>query len=160
MADLPSGRLVGGFGYKYPFVVSSEAIHTFRSGSRERGAQFARHEVIGQKARLEPTRTDLDEITLEVVLDQALGVPPSLVAYMLNQIKELHETWPLFIGPYPMGEFVIVRISEGWDTFGRLGAIERMTVSITFLENADGKLTARAKAAAKSAWGRVTSGLG
>lgn len=159
MANVPSGRPVGAFGY-YPFFVSSEAVHTFRSGTRERGAQFARHEVIGQRARVEAINTDLDEITLEVVLDRALGVPPEAMAIALNQIKELQESWPLFVGPVPKGEFFITKISEAWDRFGTFGAIDRMTMQITFLEDAEGKRTARAKAALSSAMGRASSGLG
>lgn len=130
------GRPVGAFG-PYAFFVSADAIHTFSKGGRTRGARFAQQEVIGGKDRLEATTPELDEVTLEVVLDQALGVPPEALAIALNQIKELQESWPLFVGPVYKGHFVIRGISESWERFGRIGAIERMTLSISFLEDAD-----------------------
>jgi phage protein U len=138
------GRPVGAFG-PYVFYVSADLVHTFQSGSRERGASFVQHRVIGQKDRLEPIAVELDQVTLDVVLDQELGVPPTATAVALNQLKELQQSWPLFIGPYPLGEFVITKISEDWKRFARLGAIARMKLSISFLEQADGPLTVRAK---------------
>jgi hypothetical protein len=130
------GRFVGAFG-PYAFYASADVVHTFCRGTRQRGAVFARHRVIGSKDRIEPIAPELDEVSLEVVLDQAHRVIPEALAILLNQLKELQGAWPLFVGPIYKGHFVITRIAENWERFGKFGEIERMIVSISFLEDAD-----------------------
>lgn len=129
--------LVGAYG-PVVFSVSSELVRTFRAGAQERGAVFAVHDVIGRKARLEPLEDELATARLEIRLDQDLGTSPTLELYALNELMKLKLPWPLFLGPVPMGEFVLTGIAEEWRRFTRIGVMSAASVVLHLLEDADG----------------------
>jgi hypothetical protein len=99
--------------------------------------------VIGRPPRLEPLNDELDQVSLEVHLDQNLGTAPAAELILLNQLKKLQLPWPLFLGPVPVGEFVIMKIREGWKRFTGAGVLASVAISLELLEDADGPLTAR-----------------
>lgn len=138
--------IVGAFG-PVVFSVSSDVVRTFRSGSRERGSSFATHEVIGRPARLEPMTRELDEVKLEVDLNHDLGVSPTAELSLLDELMDLQMPWPLFLGPFPMGEYVLTKIGEEWKRFTRAGVLSAVTVSLNLLENSDGVWASRVKRA-------------
>jgi len=139
--------IVGAFG-PVVFSVSSDVVRTFRAGSRERGAAFATHEVIGRPARLEPLTRELDQVRLEVNLDHDLGTSPTLELLALDELMDLQMAWPLILGPFPMGEYVLTKITEEWRRFTRAGVLASVAVSLHLLQDADGVWAARAKRAA------------
>ena len=134
--------IVGAFGL-VPFEVSRERVRTIREGKRERGAVFVAHDVMGRPDRIEPMKVELDQVSLEVSLDQALGVVPSAELILLNQYKNLQMSWPLFLGPIPLGEFVITKINETWRRFSSGGVLASVGVTLDLLEDVDGPLAMR-----------------
>lgn len=134
--------IVGVYGL-IPFEVSDGRVRTFSDGKRERASSYAIHEVIGMPPRLEPLNDELDQVSMVIKLDQELGVSPAAELILLNQFKSLQMPWPLFIGPVPIGEFVITKISETWKRHTGAGVISSASVAIELLEDADGPLKAR-----------------
>ena len=134
--------IVGAYG-PVVFSVSSDVVRTFRNGTRSRESVFARHAVIGRAPRIEPLNDELDTASIEIRLDQDLGTSPALELEAINELKKLQRAWPLILGPVPMGEYVIVKISEEWRRFTRLGALASVSVTLDLLEDADGPLTTR-----------------
>lgn len=129
--------LVGAYG-PVVFEVSEDRVRTFQVGSRERGATFAVHDVLGRKQRLEPLEEELAQVKLEINLDANLGTTPAAELYALNELMRLQLPWPLFLGPVPMGEYVLTGVTETWRRCTRLGILEAVTVVLALLEDADG----------------------
>lgn len=134
--------IVGAFG-PIVFSVSSDVVRTFRNGSRERGTTFATHEPIGHPPRLEPTSRELDQVKLEIELDHDLGTSPAVELVALNELMDLQMPWPLILGPVPMGEYVLTKISEEWKRFTRAGVLAKVAISVSLLEDSDGQWAAR-----------------
>ena len=139
--------IVGAYG-PVVFSVSADVVRTFRGGSRERETTFAVHEPIGHAPRLEPTSPVLDKVKLEINLDHDLGTSPALELVALSELMDLQMTWPLILGPIPMGEYVLTNISEEWRRFTRAGVLAKVAVSISLLQDTDGLWAARLKRAA------------
>jgi len=134
--------IVGAFG-PVVFSASADMVRTFRAGFRDRGSSFAQHEVIGHAPRLEPLNPELTEVRLEVVLDHDLGTVPTLELLALAELMDLQMTWPLFLGPFPMGEFVLTKISEEWRRFTRAGVLAKVSVSLHLLQDSEGQWAKR-----------------
>jgi hypothetical protein len=134
--------IVGAYG-PIVFSVSADVVRTFRGGSRKRETTFAVHEPIGHAPRLEPTSPVLDQVELEINLDQDLGTSPALELVALGELMDLQMTWPLILGPIPMGEYVLTKISEEWRRFTRHGVLAKVAVNISLLQDTDGQWAER-----------------
>ena len=128
--------IVGAFG-PIVFSVSSDVVRTFRSGTRKRSTVFYPHAVIGRAPRLEAAAPELDEVDLEIKLDQNLGTSPAIELYALNEIMALQSSWPLFLGPVPVGEYVLTEIKEEWRRFTGAGVLASAIVGLHLLQDAE-----------------------
>jgi hypothetical protein len=129
--------IVGAFG-PVVFSVSADVVRTFRNASRERGTTFAVHEPIGHAPRLEPTSPELAKVRLEINLDHGLGTSPAIELVALGQLMDLQMPWPLILGPVPMGEYVLTKITEDWKRFTRIGVLAQAAVVLELLQDTDG----------------------
>lgn len=114
--------MIGTFG-KLVFETSAKKIHTFDEFERRSSAAFAEHKVINGKPRLERTGDNLDEITFTIRLDLHLGVDPAEQIKKTRDMKSAGKPGTLIIGGVPLGDFVIISLSEKWpeiDNRGRL----------------------------------------
>lgn len=128
--------IVGSFG-PVVFMVSSEVVRTFSSGSRERSTNFHTHQVIGRAPRLEAGDPGLDRVNLEIKLDHSLGTSPAYELAALNELMQLQETWPLILGPVPIGEYVLIQIEEEWSRFTGSGALAAASVKLSLLQDSE-----------------------
>ncbi len=108
---------------KLVFETSSTKIHTFDDFQRQGSATFAEHKVINGKPRLEFTGDDLDKISFTIRLDLHLGVDPATQIKIAWEMKSAGKPGTMIVGGVPLGDFVILSLSEKWkavDGKGRL----------------------------------------
>lgn len=108
---------------KLVFETSASKILTFADFERRGTATFAEHTVISGKPRLEFTGDNLDQVSFTVRLDLHLGVDPAEQIKKVREMKSAGKPGTLIIGGVPLGDFVIINLSEKWqeiDNRGRL----------------------------------------
>ncbi len=108
---------------KLVFETSASKILTFDEFERKGAATFAEHKVINGKPRLEFTGDNLDMVSFMIRLDLHLGVDPAEQIKKARDMKSAGEPGTLIIGGTPLGDFVIISLSEKWpevDNRGRL----------------------------------------
>ena len=66
---------VGSLG-ELPFVCSQDKVRTFKDLTRDLGARWAKHEVIGKKPALEYVGPELMSASLTIRFDLSLGISP------------------------------------------------------------------------------------
>lgn len=105
------------------FEVNSSVVRTWKTLRRTGKAAFARHEVVDGKPRLQFTGEDIDEVSLTMTLNAALGVNPLNEIKILREIKAEGKEQRLVIGGENFGKFVLETFEDEWrktDGRGRL----------------------------------------
>lgn len=107
------------------FEVSSYRVLTFDDFKRKSAHDFAEHKVHLRKPVLESVGNKLEEISLTIILMEALGVDPAEEADRLREMCLEGEPNYLIIGDEAIGDcqFVIAEISEdvqSWSPFGKI----------------------------------------
>ncbi len=95
-----------------PFVCSYGKVLTFSDFSKDNSVRFAKHDVIGQKPKLEFIGQELSTISLKIRLDVSLGVAPKVILKHLNAMMTNGMHKSLVIGGEYIGRYVIESISE------------------------------------------------
>lgn len=105
--------VIGMFGV-IPFYCSDRAVMTFNNLNRSNKMRWAKHDVIGQKPKLEKVGLDLRTVSFTMRLDQQLlsSLPPAAAILLFTKILEKGEAQTLLIGGEIMGKYVIESIDE------------------------------------------------
>lgn len=103
--------VIGALG-SLPFVCSYGKVLTFSDFSKDNSVRFAKHDIIGQKPKLEFVGYELSTISLKIRLDVSLGVLPAVVLKHLNAMMNNGMHKSLVIGGEYIGRFVIESIGE------------------------------------------------
>lgn len=102
---------IGSLG-ELPFVCSEDKVRTFSELTRDLGARWARHDVIGKKPILEFVGPDLMSASMRIRFDVSLGVAPEEGLDRLKRMLENKQYKTLVVGGETLGRFVIESISE------------------------------------------------
>ena len=118
------------------FEVSSYRTLTFDDYKRKTAHDFAEHKVHLRKPVLESVGNKLEEISLSIILMEALGVAPAEEAGRLRDMCAAGEPNFLIIGDEAIGDclFVIEEISEDVQTWSPFGKIINSKLSLKLKE--------------------------
>ncbi|MCG8639138.1 MAG: phage tail protein [Desulfobacterales bacterium] len=125
--------MIGTFG-NIVFETSQAKILTFDNFKRSGSASFAEHPVLDDKPRLQHTGTALDEITFSVSLNKYLGVSPADELQKFRDAKDRGEALKLMIGGKSLGDFVLTRVDDTWQTVDNQGRPVKTGLELTIRE--------------------------
>lgn len=103
--------LIGTLG-ELPFITAFGRVLTFNDLSRETGARWGQHDVIGKKPKIEYIGPELNTVSLKMRFDTSLGVPPLVGLTRLQRMMENKKYKTLIIGGEYIGRYVIESIGE------------------------------------------------
>lgn len=123
---------VGSLG-ELPFVCSEDMVRTFKDLTRDLGARWAKHEVIGKKPVLEYVGPELMSASLTIRFDLSLGISPEEGLDRLRRMLENKLYKTLIVGEETLGRFVIESISEDRKFHARDGLciVAEATINLT-----------------------------
>lgn len=123
---------VGSLG-ELPFVCSQDKVRTFKDLTRDLGARWAKHEVIGKKPVLEYVGPELMSASLTIRFDLSLGTSPEEGLDRLKRMLENKLYKTLIVGEETLGRFVIESISEERKFHARDGLciVAEATINLT-----------------------------
>lgn len=123
---------VGSLG-ELPFVCSEDKVRTFKDLTRDLGARWAKHEVIGKKPVLEYVGPELMSASLTIRFDLSLGISPEEGLDRLKRMLENKLYKTLIVGEETLGRFVIESISEARKFHARDGLciVAEATINLT-----------------------------
>lgn len=138
MDDLKKIGQLGAYG-DIVFTVNPLEIMSFQKATRKRGVDWAKHEIIGEKPKLEATTDRLDEVTIDILLSSWFGVNPSEIEDKFYRYMSERTVKKLIIGnglqaANVWGDFVINDISETYEEVDHFGQITKIGLSVQFLE--------------------------
>lgn len=118
------------------FSVTSEKVLTFRNFKRESSASWTNHDIVGKRPKMEYLGPEMDEITLEVILDAEYGVSPRTQMYKFRDACKSGDVNYLYINGSKVcyNKMYISKVSESWDEIWSNGELVRATDEITFAE--------------------------
>lgn len=118
------------------FSVSSDKQLTFRNMKRESKGRWASHNIIGKRPKTEFLGPDMDEITMEVILDAEYGVKPRSQMYNFRSACKSGEVNYLYVGGKKVcvNKLAISAVSEAWEQIWSKGELKRAVVTVTFSE--------------------------
>lgn len=108
------GRLV--------FLCAEGHVLTPHAFSREVSARWARHDILGAMPVHEWTGENPDEISLDIMLNASLGVPPDTALAVLRSMHRQKDAQMLFLGARYLGNFLLQSWSESCRHFNGAGA--------------------------------------
>lgn len=126
---------IGSFGGLI-FRVDDEQVLTFLDMQRTVSAEWETVSRITGKPLSIFSGASLQQISLTVILDATLGVPPRKMLQEIETMVENGSAYPLFIGRKQIGSsyWVITKSTESWKTILTKGELLRAEVSLTFQE--------------------------
>lgn len=126
---------IGTFG-DIRFKVNDHKTLTFQNMKREISGSWYSMDRIGEKPLTVFAGADLQGITLTVILDAGLGVPPRKMLKKIERMVESGESKYLIIGNKQVGthRFAITKSSEAWEKIFAKGELFRAKVDLTLQE--------------------------
>lgn len=121
---------------KTQFKVNAKKALTFKNMKRSYSARWATHDIAGKRPKLEFQGPDMDEISVEIILDAELGVSPRKTMKTLRAAAKRGEVYYFYIGgkKVAINKFYIASGTENWNEIWSRGELVRATASITFGE--------------------------
>lgn len=118
------------------FQVTADQVLSFQKMKRSYSGQWASHNIIGKRPKLEFQGPKMDEVTMEAILDAELGVKPLDAMYRFREAAKNGKAYYLYIGgkKVAINKFYIESGTENWDRVWNKGELARATVSLTFKE--------------------------
>ena len=118
------------------FAVNSERIFSFRGMKRSYSARWATHNIIGKRPMVEFQGPDLDEISIEVILDAEMGVRPRSALYSFRKAAKNGKVAYFYVGgkKVAVNKIRITSGTDNWNEIWNQAALVRATAQITFKE--------------------------
>lgn len=116
------------------FNVSSSQVKTLSNIQKNRTARIAKHEILGNKPKLEFQGMDLIDMSFDIRLDASLGVNPVMEISRLDLLMSTGEVLDLIIGNTYHGAFLIKYMSEATKYTDRNGITIAAELSINLEE--------------------------
>ena len=118
------------------FRVNSEQVFSFRKMKRSYSARWAAHNIPGERPIMEFQGPNMDEISIEVILDAEMGVNPRAAMRMFRTAAKQGKVHYFYVG----GSKVVARKlyisagTENWNEIWSGGELVRATATLTFNE--------------------------
>ena len=126
---------IGNWGTTIKFQTSDDKILTFNGLKRTNSVRTSKHNIIGEKPKIELLGPELQSITFSIELNAMLGVRPRIVEKKLREKLYEGTVAPLVIGGKIIcSKAMITNISSSYDTVLRKGEILSMSLDITMTE--------------------------
>ncbi|WP_047394379.1 phage tail protein [Cetobacterium sp. ZOR0034] len=125
--------IVGALG-KTVFVVSSEYVKTINDLAVSRGVEYASHQIIKNKAKLEYLNPRLSDLTFKIILSATFRVNPLGAAKELEGYMTKGEVLRFVLGMQSKGKFVITDLKEIHKKFSPIGTVMFMELEVTLKE--------------------------
>ena len=127
--------MIGVFG-PLKFQVSNNKILTFDDMNISRSMKTAQHDVPWYKGRLEVTGEELDEVTMNIILNASLGVRPRRQAEIIRQLMHQKVAHYLVIGGLSVMDrrCIIIKMGENWKYILNGGEVPDIMIPVTFKE--------------------------
>lgn len=118
------------------FAVSDQKLLSFHNMKREIAGKWNNMERIGKKPLTVFAGAELQTITLSVILDAGLGVPPRDMLEEIEAMVECGDANYLIIGKRQVGNgrWVVTKSSEAWERVIIKGELFRASVDLTLQE--------------------------
>lgn len=118
------------------FRVNSDKVFTFRKMKRSYTARWNDHNIIGKRPKSEFLGPDLDEISIEVILDAELGVRPRDMMQQFRSAAKSGRVAYFYVGGSKVASnrFRITQGTENWNEIWNNGELVRATATLTFKE--------------------------
>ncbi|MSS82372.1 phage tail protein [Acidaminococcus fermentans] len=125
-----------GFLDQTPFTVSSHTIRTFDDYSRSGTGRWAKHDLIGQKPKLEFLGPDIEKISFKMRLRADQGISPKQELRRLRKLRDQGQVVSLVLGFKPVGTgfWIIESLDETVKYWTKYGHIYCAEVSVTMQE--------------------------
>lgn len=116
------------------FETSSSKIETFNDLNLKSAGRWAKHEVIGSKAKNEYLSPDLLTISFKILLSAYLNVNVKGELSKIRDMVENGDVNPLIIGSQNLGKFKINSATEAWKIVDNRGEVQSAEVSLDLEE--------------------------
>lgn len=128
-----------GFLNQTPFSVSASTIRTFNDYTRSGSGRWSKHDLIGQKPKLEFLGPDIEKISFKMQLRADQGISPQTELKRLRDIRDQGQVVSLVLGYKPVGGgfWVIESLDEAVKYWTKYGHIYCAEVTVTLQEYAE-----------------------
>lgn len=118
------------------FSVNSDKIFSFTNMKRSYSGRWAAHNIIGKRPKMEFQGPDLDEVTIDVILDAEMGVKPRTAMYDFRAAAKQGKVAYFYVGGKRVAtnKFYIEKGTENWNEIWNQGELVRATAQLTFKE--------------------------
>ena len=118
------------------FAVNSNKVFSFNGMKRSYSARWAEHNIIGRRPKVEFQGPNLDEISIEVILDAEMGVKPRATLTKFRTAAKRGLVAYFYVGgkKVAVNKFRIVSGTENWNEIWNRGELVRATAQLTFKE--------------------------
>lgn len=131
---------VGSWGKDIVFSVSERKILTYQKLSKTSTARFSSHVGIYGKPLREFQGTELEEVSMKVHLNAALGVSINFVVENLKKALYTGKANYLVLGGrrFGNGKYILTKINEDYKKTTINGKFLEVELSLTFVEDSEG----------------------
>lgn len=118
------------------FKVNSRQVFTFKNMKRSYSTKWAAHDIIGRRPRMEYQGPEMDEMTIEVMLDAEHGVRPRKTMLKFQIASHHGDAANFYIGGRKVSKYkmYLASGSENWKQIWNKGELVRATATLTFRE--------------------------
>lgn len=129
---------LGGFG-EIVFTVNPFQMMTFNNAEHTSSVEYAEHQIIGNKPKLEQTYLNADEVSVDIKLSSLLGINPKKQLKTFDEYMHDGDVYDLILGngmqeSNVLGEFVIVSLSRKYKEVNFLGDVTEIDLTVHFKE--------------------------
>lgn len=118
------------------FSVSSNKLMSFTDMSRNYAGRWKTHNIIGKRPKMEFLGADMDEISIEVVLDAEFGVKPLTEMKKFRSAAKTGAVAYFYVGGKKVvsNKMYVKSGTENWNEIWNRGELVRARAQITFGE--------------------------
>lgn len=125
-----------------PFIVSRPYVLTFDGYNRSSDGRWAKHDIIGDKPRLEFIGPNVEKINFKIQLTIKHNVVPERELERLRKMRDKGKPFVLVIGNKPIGRnmWVLESLSEEAIFYNALGMATSVNATVSLTEYVEGEV--------------------
>lgn len=118
------------------FKVNANQVLSFSKMRHSYSTRWTSHNIIGQKPKMEFQGSDMDEVSIEIVLDAELGVNPRNILKYFQSEAEKGSVHYFYVGGQKVTDekLYIASGTENWNKIWSGGELVKASASLTFGE--------------------------
>lgn len=127
---------IGHIGKQVVFETSDKKILNFTKMQRTIKGRWASHPRVGKKPKKQFLGPDTDLLTFTITLNAEHGVKPRKTVEKIEELIRMGKPQTVVIGQKKVGtnKYVIVEMSENWETILNKGEVVKITCDLTLEE--------------------------